>query len=155
MHMTEVETHKARKAHRCEWCWQRIDEGTEYKRYRYYDGGEAATIKMHPECMEAMQEEAAHWGGDFEWTPGQERPKVGADETANYFLNPAARERLTVPVLPFSKITEMNAGMYRGEKVTRGKEQDAGHPPALGGATPTPTLHDDAAAKVGAGDTAG
>lgn len=35
MHMTEVETHKARKAHRCEWCWQRIDEGTEYKRYRY------------------------------------------------------------------------------------------------------------------------
>lgn len=83
MHMTEVETHKARKAHRCEWCWQRIDEGTEYKRYRYYDGGEAATIKMHPECMEAMQEEAAHWGGDFEWTPGQERPKVDADETPN------------------------------------------------------------------------
>ena len=83
MHMTEVETHKARKAHRCEWCWQRIDEGAEYKRYRYYDGGDAATIKMHPECMEAMQEEAAYWGGDFEWTPGQERPKVGADETAN------------------------------------------------------------------------
>ena len=83
MNMTEVETHKARKAHRCEWCWQRIDEGTEYKRYRYYNGSETATIKMHPECMEAMQEEAAHWGGDFEWTPGQERPKVGADETAN------------------------------------------------------------------------
>ncbi len=71
-----------------------------------------------------------------------------------YFLNPAARDRLAVPVLPFSKIAEMNAGMYRGEKVTRGKEQDAGHPPALGGATPTPTLHDDAAPKVGAGDTA-
>ena len=83
MHMTEVETHKARKAHRCEWCWQRIDEGAEYKRYRYYDGGEAATIKMHPECMGAMQDEAAEWGGDFEWTPGQERPKVGAGETAN------------------------------------------------------------------------
>ena len=91
MHMTEVETHKARKAHRCEWCWQRIDEGTEYKRYRYYDGGEAATIKMHPECMDAMQEEAAHWGGDFEWTPGQERPKVDADETANPKLTGAKR----------------------------------------------------------------
>jgi len=73
-HITEVKTHMARKAHRCEWCWQRIDDGTEYKRYRYFDGGEAATIKMHPECMDAMQEEAAYWGGDFEWTPGQERP---------------------------------------------------------------------------------
>lgn len=33
-----------------------------------------------------------------------------------YFLNPEARERLTVPVLPFSKIDEMGAGMYKGEK---------------------------------------
>lgn len=61
-----------------------------------------------------------------------------------YFLNPAARERLTVPVLPFGRIDELGAGMYRGERVTRSsraKEQDAGHPPALGGATPTRTLH--------------
>ena len=34
-----------------------------------------------------------------------------------YFLNPAARERLTVPILPFSKITEMGASMYRGERM--------------------------------------
>lgn len=75
MHITEVATHKARKAHRCEWCGQRIDEGTEYKRYRYCDGGDAATVKMHPECMAAMQDEGAYWGCDFEWTPGyQERP---------------------------------------------------------------------------------
>lgn len=58
-----------------------------------------------------------------------------------YFINPAARERLTVPVLPFSKIGEMGAGMYRGEKITRTKEQDAGHPPALDGATPIRALH--------------
>lgn len=32
-----------------------------------------------------------------------------------YFLNPTARERLTVPVLPFSKIDEMGAGMYKGK----------------------------------------
>jgi hypothetical protein len=32
-----------------------------------------------------------------------------------YFLNPAARERLTVPILPFSKIAEMGATMYRGQ----------------------------------------
>lgn len=63
-----------------------------------------------------------------------------------YFLNPAARQRLSVPILPFSKIDEMGAGMYRGEKITRTKEQDAGHPPALGGVTPTRALHLDRAA---------
>ena len=62
-----------------------------------------------------------------------------------YFTNPAARERLTVPILPFSKIEEMGAGMYRGEKITRKKEQDAGHPPALGGVTPTLALQSHAA----------
>jgi len=31
-----------------------------------------------------------------------------------YFLNKEARKRLTVPVLPFSKIDEMGAGMYKG-----------------------------------------
>jgi hypothetical protein len=76
--------------------------------------------------------------------------RVGAERVQGfqlryvYFLNPAARERLAVPVLPFDKIDAMGAGMYRGERVTRSqraKEQDAGHPPALGGATPTRALH--------------
>ena len=35
-----------------------------------------------------------------------------------YFLDPKARENLTVPVIPFSKIDEIGAGMYKGEKVT-------------------------------------
>ena len=26
---------------------------------------------------------------------------------------------LTVPIIPFSKIDELNAGMYKGEKITR------------------------------------
>lgn len=58
-----------------------------------------------------------------------------------YFLNPAARERLTVPVLPFSKISDMGASMYKGEKITRVKKQDSEHPSELGGAVPTDTLH--------------
>jgi hypothetical protein len=33
-----------------------------------------------------------------------------------YFLNEAARERLTVPIVPFSKIDEMGIGMYKGKK---------------------------------------
>lgn len=55
-----------------------------------------------------------------------------------YFLDPTARERLTVPVLPFSKIEEMGAGMYRGK--ARPKQATDGHPPSSGGATPTRTL---------------
>jgi hypothetical protein len=35
-----------------------------------------------------------------------------------YFLNKSARDRLAVPVIPFSKIDEMGAGMYRGERVS-------------------------------------
>jgi hypothetical protein len=55
-----------------------------------------------------------------------------------YFLNPKARQRLTVPILPFSKIEEMGAGMYLGQ--ARGKDQASAHPAELGGETPTPTL---------------
>lgn len=33
-----------------------------------------------------------------------------------YFLNPAARERLAVPVLPYSKIAEVGATMYKGSR---------------------------------------
>ena len=36
-----------------------------------------------------------------------------------YFLDPKWRNRLTVPEIPFSKIDEMGAGMYKGENVTR------------------------------------
>lgn len=39
-----------------------------------------------------------------------------------YFLNKEASKRLTVPILPFSKIDEMGAGMYKG-KQKRVKEQ--------------------------------
>lgn len=33
-----------------------------------------------------------------------------------YFIDKKYKDKLTVPVLPFSKIKEMGAGMYRGEK---------------------------------------
>lgn len=36
-----------------------------------------------------------------------------------YFLDPKWRKRLTVPEIPFSKIDEMGAGMYKGENVSR------------------------------------
>jgi hypothetical protein len=57
-----------------------------------------------------------------------------------YFLDPAARERLTVPVLPFSKISEMGAGMYRGKPIKRPKQATSGDQSDSGGAAPTRTL---------------
>lgn len=36
-----------------------------------------------------------------------------------YFIDKTAKDRLTVPIIPFSKIDELNAGMYKGEKVTQ------------------------------------
>ena len=35
-----------------------------------------------------------------------------------YFIDPSYRKRLTVPEIPFSRIDEMGAGMYKGEKIT-------------------------------------
>ena len=36
-----------------------------------------------------------------------------------YFIDKAYRARLTVPEIPFSKIDEVGAGMYKGEKITQ------------------------------------
>jgi len=57
-----------------------------------------------------------------------------------YFLNPAARERLTVPILPFSKIDEMGARMYKGEKIQASQAGDGSDQLHSGGATPTGSL---------------
>jgi hypothetical protein len=59
-----------------------------------------------------------------------------------YFLDPTARERLTVPILPFSEIERRGAGMYRGKPragsiAANAPADQAGE----GGSTPTPALH--------------
>lgn len=36
-----------------------------------------------------------------------------------YFIDPTYKEKLTVPIIPFSKIDEIGAGMYKGEKITQ------------------------------------
>jgi hypothetical protein len=54
------------------------------------------------------------------------RPLTGFQLRYLYFLDPSARERLSVPLIPFSKIAEIGAGMYRGK--ARGKQAMAEHP---------------------------
>ena len=58
-----------------------------------------------------------------------------------YFLDPTARERLTVPILPFSEIDRRGAGMYKGKKRVRSEDSGtSGDQPEGGGANPTRTL---------------
>lgn len=57
-----------------------------------------------------------------------------------YFLNPKAKERLTVEPVPFSKIAEMGAAMYKGEARGKHNGDAAGFHPAESGSIPTPTL---------------
>ena len=57
-----------------------------------------------------------------------------------YFLDPSARDRLTVPMIPFSYIKECGASMYKGKRVKDSSEPLANHA-REGGAAPTHTLH--------------
>ena len=47
------------------------------------------------------------------------KPIPGFQLRYMYFIDPKARKRLTVPEIPFSKIDELGAGMYKGEKITQ------------------------------------
>lgn len=44
------------------------------------------------------------------------RPLDGYQLRYVYFIDPEYRKRLTVPEIPYSRIAEIGAGMYRGEK---------------------------------------
>jgi hypothetical protein len=100
-------------------------------------------MSMRGVCSPGQKDKMAATGGGASMRVYEEagfKPLDGFQLRYIYFLNSAARARLAVPVLPFSKIEELGAGMYRGEKVKRGKEQAPEHPSGLGGATPTTTL---------------
>ena len=69
--MTDTTEIKAvRKSHECSWCAERIEKGESYKRYRYFDNGDAGTVKMHIECYEASAELVAEYNEPIEFRPG-------------------------------------------------------------------------------------
>lgn len=74
------------------------------------------------------------------------KPLPGYQLRYVYFIDPTARERLTVPILPFSEIERRGAGMYRGQPRAGSIAGDATviHT-GDGGSIPTPALHAQAA----------
>ena len=45
------------------------------------------------------------------------KPLEGYQLRYVYFIDKCAKENLTVPIIPFSKLKEMGIGMYKGEKL--------------------------------------
>jgi hypothetical protein len=71
------------------------------------------------------------------------RPLPGFQLRYLYFIDRTARQRLTVPVLPFSAIDDRGARMYRGQRVGSDTSDTAGYQPEEDGATPISTLTQD------------
>lgn len=57
------------------------------------------------------------------------------------FVDPSWRSRLAIPEIPYSRIAEVGAGMYRGIKRTKQSIAASGDQPGEGGAIPTRALH--------------
>jgi hypothetical protein len=77
------------------------------------------------------------------------KPLPGFQLRYIYFIDTTARERLTVPIIPFSEIARRGAGMYRGK--SRAGSAGSGTSPdqgGRGGATPTPALSDQQATRA-------
>lgn len=73
------------------------------------------------------------------------KPKKGFQLRYIYFLDSSARDRLTVPIIPFSEIEKRGAAMYRGKPISRAgsdtKDTSEYHSEE-GGSTPTPALQE-------------
>lgn len=59
-----------------------------------------------------------------------------------YFIDKTCKDKLTVPIIPFSKIKDMGAEMYKGQKIKRGEHEDnaSGFQLEESGSIPTATL---------------
>jgi len=72
------------------------------------------------------------------------QPLTGFQLRYIYFIDPEARKRLTVPILPFSEIQRRGAGMYLGKPRAQSIDADApGYQSGEGGSNPTCALHSD------------
>jgi len=106
---------------------------------------ENSQIRINPETGMPVQSMAAfHIGKTKDFKDWQ---KIrGYQLRYIYFLNESAKARLTVPIIPFAKIDEIGAGMYKGVSIKRDTKATTGDQSVSGGAIPTITLHSSCAA---------
>lgn len=74
-------------------------------------------LRVNPETGEKMHTITAYHQKNLQnfknW-----KPISGYQLRYIYFIDKSCKDKLTVPIIPFSKIDELGAGMYKGEKVT-------------------------------------
>ena len=101
-------------------------------------------MAINPDTGELMHKIAAYHQGK-EYDHARWEKSKGYMFRYIYFLDPTARERLTVPILPFSEIDRRGAGMYKGkQRVLRAGSVRGDTLPVQGGeggSSPTPALH--------------
>ena len=99
---------------------------------------------MTVKSSKTLMSKFGNWKTAMQQTHGNFAPTIGFQLRYIYFIDPSARDRLTVPILPFSEIARRGAGMYKGKP--RVGSADSGTPEIQsggGGATPTPTLSEN------------
>jgi hypothetical protein len=96
-------------------------------------------LKMNPETGEVMHQISAyHKNMNKEFLSWM--PVPGYQLRYVYFINKDARKRLTVPELPFTKIAEMGATMYKGSRPGSIVSDASDFQSEESGAIPTPRL---------------
>jgi hypothetical protein len=97
-------------------------------------------IKENTDCMLTSKGEVVHtmtiksskklmskygnWKKAMKAIHGDYAPTKGFQLRYIYFLNPLAKERLKVPILPFSEIDKMGVGMYKGKAKRASSDTD-------------------------------
>lgn len=115
------------------------------------------SIKENTDCMQTkkgvihtmtvksskkLMSKYGDWKSAMQAEFGHFEPLKGYQLRYIYFIDKSKEKDLTVPILPFSKIDEMGAGMYKGEKINRAcVNSESGNQSVNGGASPTRTLH--------------
>jgi hypothetical protein len=116
--------------------------------WRLPDGNVVAKIVFEPGFQPNAGKNSikARYGKTGSETSNQFLKRIGAECLEGfqlkyiYFLNPAAKDRLTVPILPFSEIDRVGARMYKGSRPGSIKSDASGFLPEDSGATPTSGL---------------
>lgn len=72
-----------------------------------------------------VKKQSSYLGIEHKYRTRNEWIKLGAEYIPGYqlryiyFVDPTYKNKLTVPIIPFEKIDEIGAGMYKGESITR------------------------------------